>query len=586
MHDKRGMSFMEAAIFVYKLIKGQKKQYAIFFFGMFFIKFTEIVSPVLFGIMINQIVYYQNISLFLEISITFFILSFFSCILFYLVYELYLYIGNTINYKMRTRLFGHLQVLTAEELSEVEYGDSINLVQHYCEDCMNFAVRDIVHNFNNIVQIIMCLILIFQMKLPIGWVLLLLVPISVLFTKRKSIQVQKCNLENKKEYGHFIGWIYEMINSIANIRILSAEDFVKDTFYEKQNKVLDTAYKAEKIQIQTEQTTSFFNLVIQMILYGTLTFISVRYSLSIGIIIIVLSYFSKMKKNLELFISNYMDMQKRLVTISKICTFLGRKTEREAWKGRDVLVVKNPEIRFEHVFFQYDHSTDILRDINIRVNSGERLALVGASGSGKTTLAYLLMGYHTPQKGHIYIDQMELEKCTLESIRKQVGLIQQDVVILNASVKENLTMNQKNVSEKKIKDACIAAGIQEFVEELPQKLETIIGEKERNLSGGQKQRISIARNYIKDPKILIFDEATSALDSKTEKQIFDSWEKVLKGKTSIMIAHRLSTVMLCDRVAVLENGEIIETGTPEELYRSGRVFQKIFSISEGDNGNY
>lgn len=577
---------MEAAIYVYKLIKGQKKQYAIFFFGMLFIRFTEIISPVLFGIMINQIVYYQNVSLFIKISITFFILSVFSCILFYLVYELYLYIGNTINYKMRTRLFEHLQILTVEELSEVEYGDSINLVQHYCEDCMDFAVRDNVHNFNNIVQIILCLILIFQMKLPIGWVLLLLVPISVLFTKMKSIQVQKCNLENKKDYGHFIGWIYEVINSISNIRILAAEDLVRETFYEKQNKVLDSAYKAESIKIQTEQSTSLFNLSIQMILYGTLTFISVRYSLSIGIIIIVLSYFTKMKKNLELFISNYIDMQKRLVTISKIRTFLSRKTEREVWKGKSELVVKNPEIRFEHVFFQYNHSTDVLRDINIRVNPGEKLALVGASGSGKTTLAYLLMGYHTPQRGHIYIDQMELEKCTLESIRKQVGLIQQDVMILNASVKDNLTMNQKNISEKRLKEACTAADIQEFVEELPQKLETIIGEKERNLSGGQKQRISIARNYIKCSKILIFDEATSALDSKTEKLIFDSWEKVLKEKTSIMIAHRLSTVMLCDRVAVMENGEIVEAGTPEELYRSGRAFQKIFSISERYNGNF
>lgn len=580
MQDEKSIRFIDAIHFVGKQIEGRKLQYAIFYFGMLFIKITEIISPILFGIMINEIVYYQNFSLFLKLALTFLVLSIFSCILYYLVYELYLFIGNTINYNMRTALFKHLQILSAEELSDAEYGDTINLVQHYCEECMNFAIRDIVHNLNIIIQIALCLILVLQMKIPVAWVMVLLVLISVILTRKGNHCVKEYDLGSRTAYGHFVGWIYEIVNSIQNIRSFAAEDFVRDNFYEKQYNMLNARYHSDRAKVHTEQIAAFSNVVIQMVLYGILAMVSIRYSLSIGIVIIILAYFTQMKTSLEILIGNCLDMQKRLVVIAKIITFLRRETEGEIWEGKNKLSVTHPGIRFENVSFHYGKEKDVLSGIKMEIKPGEKFAIVGCSGSGKSTLAYLLMGFYKPQKGHIYVDQMELSSCSLNSIREKMGLIQQEVVILNTSIRENLCMNKNNISEQQIKEACISANIQSLVEELPERLDTIIGGDERDLSGGQKQRISIARNYIKDPQIIIFDEATSALDSRTEEQIFKSWEKVLEGKTVIMIAHRISTVMLCDRVAVLEEGKIVEMGTPLELYKNGSVFRKIFSISE------
>lgn len=173
-----------------------------------------------------------------------------------------------------------------------------------------------------------------------------------------------------------------------------------------------------------------------------------------------------------------------------------------------------------------------------------------------------------------------LESYTLSSLRKNIGLVQQDVLIFDGTVRENIVLGNPDATDEEIYNACKAAGIYDFVDELQEGLDTMLGYDGRELSGGQKQRIAIARIYLKNPKIIIFDEATSALDSNTEQMIYDSWKKVLKDRTAIIIAHRQSSVMLCDRVAILANGKIRETGTPSEMIKTSKYFRTLFAIRE------
>ena len=206
------------------------------------------------------------------------------------------------------------------------------------------------------------------------------------------------------------------------------------------------------------------------------------------------------------------------------------------------------------------------------------MALVGKSGCGKTTLARLLVGFYRPQEGMIAIDGQRLDACALDSVREEIGYVQQDVLVFDGSIRQNLLMGNRHAEEEQLIRAYEEAGLAPFIESLPDGLDTIIGSKGMGLSGGQKQRLAIARIYLKNPKILIFDEATSALDSETESAIHQAWRKVLTGKTALVIAHRQSSVMLCDRCTILENGQVAETGIPARMAVESERFRTLFAM--------
>ena len=211
---------------------------------------------------------------------------------------------------------------------------------------------------------------------------------------------------------------------------------------------------------------------------------------------------------------------------------------------------------------------------------GEKIAVVGESGCGKSTLAYMLLGFYRPQSGEILIDGKPIQQYTLSSLRENIGIVQQDVLIFDGTVRENIMIGRTNASEDDMIQACKAAGVYDFVMEMDDQFDTKLGRNARKLSGGQKQRIAIARVYLKNPSILIFDEATASLDKETEGQIHMNWEKVLQGRTAIIIAHRQSSVMLCDRVAIMQNGRIIEEGKPEQMEKESAAFRTLFAIQE------
>jgi ABC-type multidrug transport system fused ATPase/permease subunit len=192
----------------------------------------------------------------------------------------------------------------------------------------------------------------------------------------------------------------------------------------------------------------------------------------------------------------------------------------------------------------------------------------------------MLLGFYPAQSGSISIDGQNLSECSLKSIRQSIGMVSQDVLLFDGSIKENLLLGKPKATNDEIISALTKAGIWEFISSLPEDIDTVIGSKGIGLSGGQKQRIAIARIYLRNPPILIFDEATSSLDSETEEQIHQAWEAMLTGRTSIIIAHRQSSVMMCDRAAVMENGKIVDLGVPGELEKTSASFQELFALRE------
>jgi subfamily B ATP-binding cassette protein MsbA len=256
-----------------------------------------------------------------------------------------------------------------------------------------------------------------------------------------------------------------------------------------------------------------------------------------------------------------------------------RQPDEPVDEGRIVAKAPKRSIQFENLSFQYSEAGgDVLRDVNLTIRQGEKVALVGRSGSGKTTMANLLARFYTPQKGRILWDDEPINDMTLRSLRKQISMVSQDVFLFNETVRFNICYGMENVREERLRDVMDQAHATEFISKLPKGLDTIVGERGTQLSGGQKQRIAIARALLKDSPLLVFDEATSALDSESERLIQGALEKLFQNRTVIIIAHRLSSIRFADRVIVMDEGKIAVEGTHEQLIETSPLYQTLTKL--------
>ena len=235
-------------------------------------------------------------------------------------------------------------------------------------------------------------------------------------------------------------------------------------------------------------------------------------------------------------------------------------------------------VRYEHVYFSYNESRPVLFDVNLEVMPAETVALVGLSGAGKTTMVNLLSRFYDPTSGRITIDGIDIREVTLSSLRRQIGLVTQDVILFNDTVRNNISYNLEETSIEEVIKAAKTAMAHDFIIELPEQYDTYIGEKGKLISGGQQQRLAIARALLKDPPILILDEATSSLDSESERLIQIALENLMKNRTTIVIAHRLSTIMGADKIMLVDKGQIVEFGTHQELIKKSIVYKKLYEL--------
>lgn len=278
---------------------------------------------------------------------------------------------------------------------------------------------------------------------------------------------------------------------------------------------------------------------------------------------------------------NFMEQYQNGVTgFSRVLEILDQQPEKEAENAKP-LQVTNGTVTFENVTFSYEkneHPEPTLSKICLSVPAGSTMALVGPSGGGKTTLCHLLPRFYSPQDGAIFIDGQNIAEVTLHSLRQNIGIVQQDVFLFNGTFRDNILYGRPTASEEEMIVAAKRADIHRYIMTLPQGYDTNIGERGVKLSGGQKQRLSIARVFLKNPAILILDEATSALDNATELLIQNALQELCKGRTTIVVAHRLSTVRNANSIAVVENGKILQQGSHEKLLAEGGLYQKLYEM--------
>lgn len=437
---------------------------------------------------------------------------------------------------------------------------------------------------NNFLQFIFstlfALIVVAHYSWSVGLLLLSLYPIYIWLTARTSGKWQEYQAKMNEQRDISAGRFAEVVGQIKVVKSFVQEARELSFFRRHQQKLVDIEKPQTKLwHINDVRRRLVLNIVFLFVFI--LIFVQAAHgSLSPGQAVALVLY--SMQIRIPIFtISFLVDRTQRAVADSKdyfeIMSTLPEITDKP---GAKPLQIKRGEIVFDNVSFGYDHEQRVLNEINLTVQPGTKIALVGESGEGKTTITNLLMRLYEPQEGSILIDGQDINDVTQLSLRNAIGVVFQDPALFSGTIKENIAYANPGASDKEIIAAAKSANAHEFIEKFEKGYDSEIGERGLKLSGGQKQRIAIARALLKDAPILILDEATSSLDSKSEAMVQEALEHLMHGRTTMIIAHRLSTIQNVDQIVTIQNGQVDEIGTPEKLATSGGIYDQLLKLQQ------
>jgi len=366
---------------------------------------------------------------------------------------------------------------------------------------------------------------------------------------------------------------------MTTISTLSSVNRFRNLFSKEQDRVLEQAFMVRDAWQLSGFRVSIFNELSFILAIIIIIFELIQGRLSAGTFVAVTAYYNSLRNNARAFAQFIPDTDRVENDVERLVTLLEEKPTFPS-SPNAIQLIKLESLEFRNVSFAYpDSKKGAIENISFRIDKNNSIALVGPSGVGKSTITKLMLRFYAPTAGEILINDQPADTYTHESVRQHIGMVMQDVALFNRTIKENLKLANDKATQADLETAVEQAHAAEFIENLPKKYNTIVGERGIKLSGGQKQRVAIARAILKDPDLIILDEATSALDSESEKLVQDGLKKLMKGRLSLTIAHRLSTVRHADEILVLQKGTIVERGTHNNLIKKPRgLYKKLFEL--------
>jgi len=411
----------------------------------------------------------------------------------------------------------------------------------------------------------------------------LIFPLAIIPIKEFGKRLRKFSRKSQQRMGSLTSFLHETIIGNRIVKAFNMEDYEKQRFAQENEKFFKTVLKRVKIRAISHPMMELLGGlgVAAIIWVGGYSVIrgestpGTFFSFLTALLMLYAPIRDLSKVNLE--------VQEGIAAAIRVFELLDTQPEIKEEKDAIPLPPISKGIEFRKVSFKYDNE-DVLKDISFYVNVGEVIAIVGTSGAGKTSLVNLLPRFYDVEEGEILIDGIDIRKVTLKSLRDQIGLVTQQTILFNDTVRNNIAYGSPNRSDEEVIEAAKAANAHEFIKRLPNGYDTIIGEQGVRLSGGERQRISIARALLKNPPILILDEATSSLDSESEKEVQNALGRLMQGRTVFVIAHRLSTIRNAHRIIVLSEGKIVEEGTHDELINLNGEYRRLYELQFKDNG--
>lgn len=487
-------------------------------------------------------------------------------------------IGTRMQAKMRSDMFTHLQKLPFSYYDNTETGDLISRISNDLFDVVELAH----HGPENLIISSLTVIGSFAYLATINIYLTLIIFACVPFLIFVSAVLRQRMKEAFKERRITTAGINSATeSSITGIRVTKAFSGSKkemEKFEENNNLFVRACHKSYKAMAQFHSSSTFitdvFNVII--IVAGGLFLYAGKINVAdYSTFIVSVNIFINPVTQLIGFMEQY---QNGVSGFSRFLEIMNEEPEKENENAKPIENVKG-EIEFKNVTFTYGtEDGEVLRNISFKVKEGEKFALVGHSGGGKTTICHLIPNFYKVNDGEVLLDGVNVNDITFDSLRDNIGIVQQDVFLFSGTIRDNIMYGKLNATEEEMIEAAKRANIHEFVKTLEKGYDTEIGERGVRLSGGQKQRISIARVFLKNPKVLILDEATSALDNTTEILIQNALDELCKGRTTIVVAHRLSTIRSADTIAVIDGGKVTQKGTHEELLKEEGTYKDLYSL--------
>lgn len=488
-------------------------------------------------------------------------------------------INNKITYQVvrdiRNEAFERLQHVPLRFIDGHSYGEIVSRVISDVDQFADGLLMGFTQFFTGVVTILITLVFMFRINVWMGVVVVVLTPLSLFVARFISKKTYHLFVEQSETRSEQTSLIEEMIGNQQVVKAYHQEQNVITKFDEVNDRLQGCSLKATFFSSLTNPSTRFLNSLVYATVGLSGAFFAVRGSVSVGELSCFLAYANQYTKPFNEISGVITELQNALACAGRVLDLIAEPVEKE--ETVDVLSAVKGEVEMENVYFSYTADKKLVEDFNLKVKPGQRIAIVGPTGCGKTTLINLLMRFYDTNYGKIMLDGINTRKVTRHSLRKNIGMVLQETWLKSGTIYENICIGKPDATKEEVMEAAKASHAHGFIKRLPKGYDTVIGQHGVSLSQGQKQLLSIARVMLCLPPMLILDEATSSIDTRTECKIQEAFARMMEGRTSFIVAHRLSTIREADMILVMKDGNIIEQGRHEELLEQDGFYANLYN---------
>jgi ATP-binding cassette, subfamily B, bacterial HlyB/CyaB len=550
-------------------------------FASFFLQMFALVSPLFFQVVIDKVLVHRSLSTLDVLVIGLVAISMFETVLGILRTYLFAHTTNRIDVELGARLFNHLLALPMAYFQARRVGDSVARVREL-ENIRNFLTSSALTLAIDLLFTVVFLAVMFAYSPLLTWIVLGSFPFYIAISAGMTPLFRRRLDEKFRRGAENQAFLVESVTGIETVKAMAVEPQMQRRWEEQLAGYVSASFRVLSLGNTASQLVQFISKVVTAgILYFGARLV-IEGGLSVGELVAFNILAGRVSAPVLRLAQIWQDFHQARLSVQRLGDILNTTAEPTYTPSRARLPAIRGNISFDHVTFRYRvNGRQVLHDVSFDVPAGQVVGIVGPSGSGKSTFAKLVQRLYVPESGRVMIDGVDLAMADPWWLRRQIGVVLQENVLFNRSVRENIAFADPAMAMERVIAAATLAGAHEFILELDEGYDTIVGERGSTLSGGQRQRIAIARALIADPRILIFDEATSALDYESERIIQHNMKEIAKGRTVLIIAHRLSTVRAADRIVTLEHGRLVEDGTHDALIKTGGRYAALHRLQGG-----